>query len=115
MKAILRNILRNANRLKTPLVLVVAWALYWGVADTLSAVALLVGFTACAMVLAFVVSKEIFSSYRWNVGERLRAAWDGRDLAQSVLAASMLFARVLVYAAVMLAMAVTLLFLKGGL
>ncbi|MBZ0158382.1 MAG: hypothetical protein K8I29_19465 [Alphaproteobacteria bacterium] len=110
-----KNILRDTRRLKTPLVLALAWVLYWGVADTLSAAALLVGFAALSMILAFIVSKEMFSSYQWDVGARLRYAWEEQNVSLALLAASMLLARVLVYVAVVGAMAVTLLFLRGSL
>ena len=110
--------LREICRIKTPLILLGLWFVVWGFKDSLMTISFLTGFIALAMILGHIVSKELFEKYKWDVGRRLQEAWDCDckrvDVNKSVLAVGMLFARVMIYAAVLLAMAVIVLLLRGN-
>ena len=101
--------MKELYRLKTPLALLLLWIVVWGWQDSLRTISFLTGFVALGMILGHVASKELFGKYKWDVGQKLNEAWAHTDLfriERSILAVGMLFARVMVYVAVLIAMAV---------
>lgn len=102
------KIFTELYRLKTPLLLLGLWVFYWGWKEAFNTVAFLVGFLALAVIAGHVISKEIFGKYKWDVGERLNLAWNNVNdyaLKDAMLAVGMLFARVAIYVAIVIAMA----------
>lgn len=103
-------------RLKTLMLLACLWLLIWGVKESAMTASLLTGFIALSGILAHIINKEYFRGYKWDVGKRLNAVWDEPVLSRAIIASAMLFARILIYVAIVLAMAfLTLsLLLKGS-
>lgn len=110
----MKKLLNEILRLKTPIVLLASWLIVWGWKESLMTASLLTGFIAISMILAHIVSKELFRGYKWDVGARLNEAWEKQRLNKSILAVGMLLARVLIYIAIVIAMALILTLLRGS-
>ncbi|MCC6347942.1 MAG: hypothetical protein IT388_12200 [Nitrospirales bacterium] len=106
--------MKEAKRNQTALLLLMVSVLQWGAEEMLGTFSFLAGFVGFSLLLGHVVSKELFSKYGWDVGERLNAAWKDRELSHALLAIGVLIARVGVYSAVMGAMVASLFFIRGG-
>lgn len=100
-------------RLRTPIILVVAWCGVFGLANFFQTAVLMVGFVALSIILGHIAGKELFFKYKWDAGERLNEAWNSESMVKAILATAMLMARVTVYVAVVVSMAIALLFLRG--
>lgn len=110
----MKKLLNEILRLKTPLVLLGLWLAVWGVKESAMTASLLIGFVALSIILAHIVGKEIFRGYKWDVGKRLNAAWEEPVLSRAIVASAMLFARILIYVSIVLAMAFFTLLLRGS-
>lgn len=100
-------------RLKTPIILVVAWCGVFGLVNFFQTAVLMVGFVALSIILGHIAGKELFGKYHWDVGVKLNEAWKGKSTVKAILASAMLMARVAIYVAVVVSMAIALLFLRG--
>ncbi|MFO0753589.1 MAG: hypothetical protein U0411_09735 [Thermodesulfovibrionales bacterium] len=105
---------QEAKRNRTALLLIMTSLVQWGAGEMLGTFSFLSGFIGFSLLLGYVVSRELFSKYGWDVGEKLNAAWHDRELSHALLALGVLLARVGVYCAVMGAMVASLFFLRGG-
>lgn len=114
MRAQMKKMIKEGKRNQTALLLIMASVLRWGAEEMISTFSFLAGFIGLSLLLGYVVSKELFSKYSWDVGERLNDAWRDRELSHALLAVGVLIARVCVYSAVMGAMVASLFFLRGG-
>lgn len=111
----MNQILKELRRLGIPIALLLLWVIIWGVKDSFYTASLLTGFIALSMILGHLVGKELFKKYNWDVGKKLNEAWASGAITDAILASAMLMARVLIYVAIMIAMAIVVLLLKGGL
>lgn len=105
MKSSINKIIREILRLKTPIILLLLWVIAWGLKESVMTASLLLGFIALSMILAHIAGKELFGGYKWNVGEKLNEAWDHNAYPRALLATGMLMARVVIYAAIVISMA----------
>lgn len=99
------RLLAEILRLKVPIALLIAGAVYWGVEISAKTASLLLFFLGLGAILGHWLGKEVFRGYHWDVGKKLNEAWKAPYLSRSILAVGMLFARVLIYVAVLIAMA----------
>jgi len=109
--------MKEILRIKIPLMLVALWFFFFGAKEALMTIAFLGGFTGFAMLIGHLAGKEIFRKYKWDVGEKLNDAWDRsarRKDNSAILAVGMLMARVFIYVAIVIGMALCLVILKGN-
>jgi len=109
------NMPLEIKRLQWPIALLLFSAFYWGAKDFFSTVVFLIGFISLGAILGHLFSKQIFGKYDWDVGLRLNQAWKTKgDIHKAILAVGMLFARVLIYIAVLLALILATHLLTGS-
>ena len=109
--------MKEILRIKIPLMLIALWFFFFGFRDALMTIAFLGGFMGFAMLLGHLAGKEIFSKYKWDVGKKLNDAWDfsnSRNNNSAILAVGMLMARVFIYVAIVIGLALCLVILKGN-
>lgn len=114
VKQKVKNCVREAWRNKTPLLLLSVGLKQWGADHVFATFSFFAAMIGAALLLGHFVAKELFGKYRWDVGEKLTAAWGSKDPSEAVLAIGMLFARVAVYVSVSALMVGSLFLLRGG-
>lgn len=110
----MRPVWKEILRLKAPIMFLTLGAVVWGIEVSFKTASLLLFFLGLSVILGHWFGKELFRSYGWDVGAKLNKAWLNRDPACAILAVGMLIARVIIYAVVVIAMAVLTSFLLRG-
>lgn len=119
----MKRLWNGVLRLKIPIGVCILGAFLWGLKESLQTASLLLFFIGLSMILGHLAGKELFRGYKWDVGKRLNQAWTYaasreaeaiRGISLSLLAVGMLMARVLIYIAVVVAMAILTAFLLRG-
>lgn len=108
-----KKIITEMFRMRIQLIVILISAFMWGFKDYLLATTFIAGFVSIGVLLGHLASKETFRKYKWDVGEKLNEAWGSDSLNKTILAVGMLIARVLIYVAIIIAMAIALVILRG--
>ncbi|HOA84289.1 MAG TPA: lytic transglycosylase domain-containing protein [Thermodesulfovibrio thiophilus] len=110
----LNHLIKQIQRIKTPLILILIWLAVWGVRDGLLSITFIIGFIGISVILSHIIAKEMFATYNWNAGERLNQAWHSENEVKASLAKAFLFMRTVIFIAVMLTTAILVFVFFGG-